>query len=139
MKRMITSRALIFLAAILLTGCANWLTSEPVKVDSTELRYIEAETQLKNTYLAMQQLAISEKKARAGGAAPGSVVDRDLYFSTLDRLDTFTLVLREGRTMAGTCLDVTKFGDKSLQGCLSREQIALVLLQILNRYNEGRL
>jgi len=126
----------------LLAGCASLLSTEPIKVDPVELKYIEAETQIKNTYVAMQQLAVSEKKARAAGAPVGSVVSKDVYDATLDRLDTFTKVLREGREMAGAagaCLDVTKFKDKGLQGCMSREQIALVLLQILSQYNQGRL
>ena len=130
--------AVIFLLS-LLAGCAGLLSTEPIKVDPVELKYIEAETQLKNTYGAMQQLARAEKKARAGGALAGSVISRADYFTTLDRLDTLTTVLREGRKMSGTCLDVTKFGDKGLQGCMSREQIALVLLQILSQYNQGRL
>ncbi|MDZ4347903.1 MAG: hypothetical protein U1E51_36310 [Candidatus Binatia bacterium] len=124
---------------VALAACASLLSTEPIKVDPVELKYIEAETQLKNTYGAMRQLAVAEKKARAGGAPAGSVVSRADYFTTLDRLDTFTTMLREGRGMTGTCLDVTKFGDQGLRGCLSREQIALVLLQILSQYNQGRL
>lgn len=130
------------LCALLVTlaACANMLMTEPTKVDPVEQKYIETETQLKNTYALVERLAASEKRARAAGAAPGSVITRANYFATLDRLDTFTTVVREARKLKdGSCLDVTEFKDVDLTGCLSKEQVALALLNILSKFNEGRL
>jgi len=115
------------------------LQTKPTKVDPVEAKYIEVETQLKNSYATMQRMAKAEKRARAAGAAVGSVITKADYDANLDRLDVFTKVLREGYDLAGPCLDVTKFGDPALKGCLSREQIALLLLNILSNYNDGRL
>lgn len=133
-------RNYLFILLTVLAGCASMLSSEPTKVDPTEQKYIEAETTLKNLYVTQQELAKAEKRARAAGAPVGTIVTKDVYDATLDRLDTFKDVLRDGRKLvAGSCLDVTKFKDIALTGCMSREQIALVLLTVLSRFNQGRL
>jgi len=114
--------------------------TESTKVDLVEQKYIETETQLKNTYNLLERLSTSEKRARAAGAPPGSVITRINYFTTLDRLDTFKTVIREAHKLKeGSCLDVTKFADVDLKGCLNKEQVALALLDILSKFNEGRL
>lgn len=125
---------------VFLASCASFLSNEPIKVDPVEQKYIETEVQLKNLYLTMAELARAEKRARAAGAFPDSIVSKADYNATLDRLDTFKLVLREGRKLIpGECLDVTRFNDLTLAGCLSREQIALLLLEVLSKFNAGRL
>ena len=131
--------SLITLLVIMLAGCADLLRSRPTNVDPAEAKYIEVELQLKNSYQTMQRMAQGEKRARAAGASIGSVITKEDYDANLDRLDVFKKVLRESYDIVGPCLDVTKFSDKDLKGCLSRKQIALILIGLLSNYGEGRL
>lgn len=125
---------------VLLAACASFIDPGPSIVDPTEQKYIEAEVTLKNLYRTQQELAKAEKRARAAGAPKGTIVTKADYDKTLDRMDNFKDALRQGRLLtAGSCLDMTKFKDPGLSGCMNREQIALVLLNILSNFNQGRL
>jgi hypothetical protein len=126
----------IFLC-LLLAGCASWIQSEPSKVDPVERRYIEAETNLKNAYRLLSQLADKEMEARAKGEPVGSVVTKEAYFTHLARLGSAKRLLRDGRAIGSGCLDSASYAELGLSGCLSREQIALSVLAIITKFNEG--
>lgn len=129
----------VFIGLLLavLPGCAAWLQSTPSNVDPIDQKYIEAETGLKNAYWTLGELADKELAARAEGKPVGSVVDKDDYMASLERLDAAKRILRDGRAISGTaCLDAATYKALGISGCLNRQQVALAVLAILTRINK---
>lgn len=127
----------VYILCLLLAGCASWFQTTPTKVDSVDQRYIEAETSLKNAYGTLSRLADKELAARAAGSPPGTVISKERYIATLDKLDAARNILRTGRAMVPTaCLDASVYRELGLSGCLNKNQIALAVLAILTRVNE---
>lgn len=126
-------------AAIFLGGCASMLASEPTKVNPVDAKYIDAETALKNSYKALGALADKEIAARLKGAPKGSVIERVDFFNAVNRLDEFAEVLRHGRALIGhgACLQLDRYKALGVQGCFKRDQIVVLVLAALTKYNEG--
>lgn len=132
-------RSLVVALMLALSGCASLVTDKPIvtqegkPIEAGDAKYIEAETLLRSAYRGLGQLAKQELDARAQGKQAGSVISRGSYFQALDRLDTLTEVVRQGRNLVGdgSCLEMETFKDLNIKGCLKREQIALLVLNIL--------
>lgn len=126
---------------VLLTGCADLVSRGPAvtadgrPIDPVEAKYIEGEKLIKNSYDALAAVGNAELKARGEGKEPGSVISRQAYFQALDRLDDLKEIGRQGRALVGdsSCLMVDGFKSLNMKGCLDRRQIALLIINVLER------